>query len=108
MMMLVTTDTVPGFRILKVVGLARGNSVRGVHLGGDILASLKNIVGGELEEYTKALAETREQALDRLSEHAQSLGANAVVALRFSSTDISPRAAELLVYGTAVVIEAET
>jgi uncharacterized protein YbjQ (UPF0145 family) len=106
-MILVSSDTIPGHRITRVFGLACGNSVRGVHLGHDIIGSLKNIVGGEIDEYTKLLAEARDQAIDRMVEQARSLGANAIVTLRFSSTDISPRAAELLVYGTAVTVEQE-
>jgi uncharacterized protein YbjQ (UPF0145 family) len=106
-MMMVSSEHIPGHRITRVLGLACGNSVRGVHLGHDIIASLKGMVGGEIEEYTKILAEAREQAIDRMVEHARSLGANAVIAMRFSSTDISPRAAELLAYGTAVTAEQE-
>jgi len=106
-MIMVSSELIPGHRITRVLGLACGNSVRGVHLGHDIIASLKGMVGGEIEEYTKILAEAREQAIDRMMEHARSLGANAVIAMRFSSTDISPRAAELLAYGTAVTAEQE-
>ncbi len=106
-MIIVTTDTVPGSRIVQVFGLVQGSSVRATHIGHDITAFIKNITGGEIREYTKVLAEAREQCLDRMREEATMLGANAIVAIRFSSTDISERASELVVYGTAVAIEKE-
>ena len=104
-MIVVTTDEMPGYRVTKVLGLVQGSSVRARHLGHDILAFLKNLTGGEIREYTKLLAESREQCLDRMREEAARLGANAVVGARFSSTDISEGSSELLVYGTAVQIE---
>lgn len=104
-MIIVTTDEVPGHRVTKVFGLVQGSSVRARHLGKDILAFFKNLTGGEIHEYTKLLAESREQCLDRMREEATKFGANAIVAARFSSTDISDGASELLVYGTAVIIE---
>ncbi|HXV13840.1 MAG TPA: YbjQ family protein [Candidatus Krumholzibacteria bacterium] len=104
-MIVVTTDDVPGHRVTQVFGLVQGSSVRARHVGKDILASFKNLVGGEIHEYTKLLAESREQALDRMREEAARMGANAIVGMRFSSTDISQGASELLVYGTAVQIE---
>lgn len=104
-MMVVTTESVPGHRVVEVFGLVQGTSVRARHLGKDILAYFKNITGGEIREYTKLLAESREQVLDRMREEAAKKGANAIVGLRFSSTDISDGASELLVYGTAVKIE---
>jgi uncharacterized protein YbjQ (UPF0145 family) len=104
---LTTTDTVAGHRIVRTLGLVRGNTIRARHIGRDILANLRNVVGGEISEYTKLLAEAREQALDRLVEEAESLGANAVVSLRFQTTEVMKAAAELLAYGTAVVIEEE-
>lgn len=106
-MILTTTDTITGKRVVRTLGLVRGNTIRTRHLGRDILAVLRNIVGGEIGEYTKLLAEAREQALDRLVEEAEDLGANAVVCLRFQTTEIMKAAAELLVYGTAVVVEDE-
>ena len=106
-MIITSTDFIPGYRITKIVGLAKGNSVRGASLGNDISAWFKNQVGGEIEEYTKMLAESREQALDRLKDHAQNLGADAVINLRFVTSHITAGAAELLVYGTAVTIEKE-
>lgn len=102
---LFTTDDVPGRRIGKALGLVRGSSVRARHVGKDIGAFFKNIVGGEMDEYTKLLAEAREQALDRLADEAREMGADAVVALRFCGTEIAAGAAEVLVYGTAVTLE---
>ncbi|MCI0452666.1 MAG: YbjQ family protein [Candidatus Latescibacteria bacterium] len=104
-MIVVTTDGVPGYRVTKVLGLVQGSSVRARHLGQDILAFFKNLTGGEIREYTKLLAEAREQALDRMREEATRAGANAILGMRFSSTDISEGASELLVYGTAVQID---
>ena len=96
---------VAGHRIVKNLGLVRGNTIRARHLGKDILAGLKNLVGGEIEEYTKMLAEAREQALDRMKLEAQGLGANAVVNVRFSTSYVMGMAAEILVYGAAVIVE---
>jgi len=106
-MIVVTTDFIPGKKITKVVGLVRGNTIRARHIGRDILASLRNIVGGEVTEYTKMLAETREQSLDRMVEEAVKFGANAVISVRFSTSYIMQGAAELLAYGTAVMTEDE-
>ena len=103
--LVVTTPEVPGRRIVRTLGLVRGNTIRARHLGKDILALLRNIVGGEVAEYTKLMAEAREQALDRLMDEARQLGANAVISLRFSTSVIMGGAAELLAYGTAVLIE---
>jgi len=104
-MILVSTDFVPGKSIKKTVGLAKGNTIRARHIGRDITAGLKNIVGGEIRDYTKMMAESREQALDRLVQNAESMGANAVVNVRFTTSMIMQSASEILVYGTAVVIE---
>jgi len=101
-MILTTTDEIPGVRIVEALGLVRGSAVRGAHLGHDVMAKLKNLVGGELSEYTKLLAEAREQALDRMTAEAQARGANAVVAVRFASSEVDDGAAEVLAYGTAV------
>jgi len=101
----VTSDTLPGKRIVKTLGLVRGGTVRAKHLGKDIVALLRNLVGGEIPEYTKILAESREQALDRMIQDAHRLGANAVIGMRFCSSEISAGAAEVFVYGTAVVVE---
>jgi len=104
-MILVTTFEIPGKRVVRVLGLVRGNSVRARHVGKDILAGLRNVVGGEVHEYTKLMAESREQALDRMLEEARSLGANAIVGVRFMTSDVGHGMAEMLAYGTAVVVE---
>ncbi len=104
-MLLSTTDTIPGKTIVKHIGLVRGNTIRARHVGRDIMAWLKSLVGGEITEYTKLIAESREQAMDRMVEHGKDLGANAVVGLRFSTSEVTSGAAEILVYGTAVVVE---
>lgn len=101
-MILTTTDRVPGREIEAVIGLVKGNTVRGAHVGEDMQAWFKNLVGGELEEYTALLAGAREQALDRMVADARAKGADAVVGLCFSSCEITDGAAEFLVYGTAV------
>jgi uncharacterized protein YbjQ (UPF0145 family) len=105
MMMVVTSETIAHKKIVKTLGLARGNSVRARHVGKDIMAGLKSIVGGEIHEYAKLVAESREQAIDRMSADAASLGANAIIATRFSTSVIIGGAAELLAIGTAVIIE---
>ena len=104
-MLLSTTDTICGKTIVKHVGLVRGNTIRARNIGVDIMASLKNAIGGEIMEYTKLIAESREQALDRMIEHAKSLGANAIVGIQFSTSEVTTGAAEILVYGTGVVVE---
>lgn len=104
-MLIVTSDEIPGKRIVKVLGMVRGNTIRARHIGRDIMASLRNIAGGEIVEYTKMIAESREQALDRMANEAQAMGANAIVALRFTTASMMENAAELLAYGTAVVVE---
>ena len=104
-MIVVTTDEVPGRRIVATIGVVRGNTVRAADVGRDLSAWLKNMVGGEVEEYTKLLAESREQALDRMIAEAVARGANAIVGLRFVTCEISGGCAELLAYGTAVTIE---
>ena len=107
-MILVTSDEVPGRRITATIGMVKGNAVRARHLGRDITALFKNIVGGELDEYTKLLAEAREQAIDRMVEDARSRGADAITSIRITSTEISSGAAEFLVYGTAVKLDGST
>jgi uncharacterized protein YbjQ (UPF0145 family) len=104
-MIVATSSTVAGKRIVRTLGLVRGNTIRARHVGRDILAALRTIVGGEVSEYTKMLAESREQALDRMIAEARSLGANAVVDTRFVTSMLMQGAAELLAYGTAVVLE---
>ncbi len=104
-MIVSTTATIEGKRVVRTLGLVRGNTIRARHLGRDITAALRNIVGGEISEYTKLFAEAREQALDRMVEEARGLGANAVVEVRFTTSMVMSAAAELLAYGTAVVVE---
>jgi len=104
-MIITTSDNIPGKKILRTIGLVKGNTIRARHIGKDITAAFKNIVGGEISEYTKMLAESREQSIDRMVKDAEDMGANAVVALRFTTSSIMSGAAELLAYGTAVVIE---
>jgi len=104
-MIAVTSDTIPGKKIVKTFGLVRGNTIRARHVGKDIIAGLRNLVGGEIMEYTKLMAESREQAIDRMIQEAERMGANAVVGLRFTTSVIMGGAAELLSYGTAVYIE---
>ena len=104
-MLLATTATIEGKKIVKQLGLVRGNTIRARHIGRDIMAGFRNIVGGEITDYTKMMAESREQALDRMVEEAQKLGANAVVQVRFATSMVMQSASEILVYGTAVVVE---
>jgi len=103
--MVVNSEQIAGKKITHHLGLVRGNTIRARHIGKDILAGLRNIVGGEIHEYTKLMAESREQAIDRMLDEATALGANAVVSVRFSTSMISQGAAELLVFGTAVKYE---
>ena len=101
-MIITTTETIPDRRITSTMGLVRGNTIRARHLGKDIFAIFRQIVGGEISEYTKLMAEAREQSLDRLRDEATRMGADAVVGLRFTTSMISQGAAEILAYGTAV------
>lgn len=104
-MLLSTTDNIEGKKIVRHLGIAKGNTIRARHIGRDIMAILRHIVGGEITDYTKMMAESREQAIDRMIEHAQSLGANAVVRVSFTTSMIMGGASEILAYGTAVVVE---
>ena len=104
-MILVNTDDIPHKNVVKSLGLVEGNTIRARNIGRDIVAMFKNIMGGEIEEYTKLLAQAREQALDRMAASAEELGANAIIGVRFSTSYIMQNAAEVLVYGTAVVVE---
>ncbi len=104
-MILVTTEEIPGKTIIKTLGLVRGNTIRARHVGRDISAALKNLVGGEIRDYTKMMAESREQSIDRMVEEAESLGANAIVGVRFTTSMIMQSASEILAFGTAVVVE---
>ncbi len=102
-----SSSTVAGYQVTKTLGLATGSTIRARHIGKDILAVFKNIMGGEIEEYSKMLAEAREQALDRMCAHAKELGANAVVDVHFASSYVMGSASEILAYGTAVTLEPE-
>ncbi len=106
-MIIVTSDNIEGRQITRVLGLTRGNSVRARHVGRDIMAGLRNIVGGEVPEYAQLLAQSREEAVQRMTERADEMGANAIVAARFITAGIMGGAAEILAYGTAVVLEDE-
>ena len=100
-----TSNTIAGKRIVRHIGLVKGNTIRARHVGHDIAAGIRNLIGGEITDYTKMMAEAREQALDRMIEQARDLGANAIIHLDFSTNSIMNGAAEILVYGTAVVVE---
>lgn len=104
-MIISTTSTVSGQRVVRTIGLVRGNTIRARNIGRDIGAVLRSLVGGEISEYTKLMGEAREQAIDRMAEEAKQLGANAVLGVRFTTSEVMAGAAELLAYGTAVVLE---
>jgi len=104
-MIITTTETVPGKKIIEILGIARGSTVRARHLGRDIFAGLKNIVGGEIHEYTQLQAQAREQSLQRMQDDALKLGADAVVNVRMHTSMIMQGASEILVYGTAVKLD---
>jgi uncharacterized protein YbjQ (UPF0145 family) len=106
-MIIVTSDFIPGKKIIKTFGLVKGNTIRARHVGRDIVAGLRNLVGGEIIEYTKLMAESREQATDRMVQDAERMGANAIISVRFTTSVIMGGAAELLSYGTAVYVEEE-
>ena len=105
-MIIVSSPTIPDKRIIKTFGLVKGNTIRARHIGKDVLALFKNIVGGEILEYTKLMAESREQAIDRMIESAEELGANAIIiSVDFTTSIIQGCAAELMVYGTVVLVK---
>ncbi|MFB0519749.1 MAG: YbjQ family protein [Acidobacteriota bacterium] len=104
-MILSTSREIAGKRIGKTLGLVKGNTIRARHVGKDIIAAMRNITGGEIYEYTKMLAQAREESLDRMIEEAEKLGANAIVEVRFTTSMVMSAAAEILAYGTAVVVE---
>ena len=104
-MIISNTESIPGRRIVEFYGVVTGNTVRAKHVGRDIMAGLKNIVGGELKGYTELLQDSRTEATDRMVEQVQSMGAHAVVNIRFATSSISQGAAELFAYGTAVKVE---
>ena len=101
-MILSTGENVPGYEIVEVLGIARGNTIRARHLGRDITATFKNMLGGEIQDYTKLMAESREQAMDRLIAHAREMGADGVICMRLSTSMVMQLAAEIVAYGTAV------
>lgn len=104
-MIITNTETVPGKEIVEILGIARGSTVRARNIGRDIFAGLKNIVGGEIEEYTKLQAESREQAMQRMEEDGRRLGADAIVNIRLTTSVVIQGAAEMLAYGTAVKLK---
>lgn len=104
-MIVTTSDSVAEKRVVRTLGLVRGNTIRGRHLGRDLLAHLRNAVGGEITEYTKMLSEAREQAIDRMVSEAREIGANGIIGFRFATSEVMSGAAEILAYGTAVVLE---
>jgi len=106
-MIISTTNEVAAHRVVRTLGLVRGNTIRARHVGRDLKAFGRSLVGGEISEYTKLMAEAREQALDRMVEQATELGANAILGTRFATSMVMSGGAELLAFGTAVVVEAE-
>ncbi len=100
-----TVDTVMGMRVTRSMGLVRGNTIRARHIGADLTAVFRQLVGGEITEYTKLMAEAREQALDRMRAEAVSRGANAIIGIRFTTSMVMQGSAEILCYGTAVYLE---
>ncbi|HUT90404.1 MAG TPA: YbjQ family protein [Thermoguttaceae bacterium] len=104
-MIVVTSETIVDKKITKTLGLVRGNTIRARHLGKDILALFRNIIGGEISEYTKLMGESREQAIDRMIQNAEELGANAIITARLTTSMLMGGAAEIVAYGTAVVVE---
>lgn len=105
-MILSTCDEVPGYRVAEVCGLARGNTIRARHLGRDITAGIKGLFGGEIDDYTKLMAESREQAIDRMIAHARSMGADGIVGVKIGTSMVMQLAAEIVAYGTAVKLKA--
>jgi len=104
-MIVVTTDSIPGHQVTKTLGIARGNTIRAKHIGKDILAGLRMLVGGEIKEYTEMLTEARNAALQRMEWDGDNLGADAILNVRFVTSQVMSGAAELLAYGTAVKLE---
>ena len=103
-MIVTTTEAIPGYEVTEILGLVRGNTVRARHLGRDIVAGLRGVVGGEIKEYTEMLSKAREEALQRMISQAERLGADAVVGVRFTTSQTMAGAAEILAYGTAVKV----
>jgi len=103
----VTTESIPGYRVKKILGVVSGSIVRARHIGKDILASFRNITGGEIKEYTELLAQSRDEALKRMLKKAKELGANAILGVRFGTSSVAQGAAEVFAYGTAAIVEKE-
>ena len=104
-MIIITSDQVEGKKIVKTIGMVKGNTIRARHIGRDIMAGLRGVVGGEISEYTKMMAEAREQAIQRMVEDAEKQGANAIIGMRFTTSMVMTSASEILAYGTGVVLE---
>ena len=104
-MLIVTTNSVSDKEVKKVIGLVKGSTIRARHVGKDIMAGFRNLVGGEVKEYTKMMAEAREEALARMAKNAEKEGANAVLNMRFGTSMVMQNASEVIAYGTAVVVE---
>ena len=104
-MIITTSEQVEGKKIIKTIGMVKGSTIRARHLGRDIMAGLRGVVGGEITEYTKMMAESREQAIQRMIEDAEKQGSNAIVGMRFTTSMVMQNASEILAYGTAVVLE---
>ena len=104
-MIITTSEQVEGKKVKKTIGMVKGSTIRARHLGRDIMAGLRGVVGGEISEYTKMMAESREQAIQRMVEDAEKQGANAIVGMRFTTSMVMQNASEILAYGTGVVVE---
>ena len=104
-MIIITSDQVEGKKIVKTIGMVKGNTIRARHIGSDIMAGLRGVVGGEISEYTKMMAEAREQAIQRMVEDAEKQGANAIIGMRFTTSMVMTSASEILAYGTGVMLE---
>ena len=104
-MIVCTTENLPGREVAQILGLVRGSPIRARHVGKDIMAGLRNIVGGEISEYTKLMGESREQALDRMVQQARMVGADAIICVRFTTSMVMTQASEILAYGTAVKLK---
>ncbi len=104
-MIIATSETIAGKTVKQTLGVVRGNTIRARHIGKDIKAGLRHIIGGEISDYTKLMGESREQALDRMAQQAEAMGANAIIAVRLTTSMLMAGAAEIVAYGTAVVVE---
>lgn len=104
-MIITTTESIEGKHVKRTVGMVKGSTIRARHIGRDIMASFRNMVGGEISEYTRMMAESREQAITRMVEDAEKQGANAIIAVRFTTSMVMQNASEILAYGTGVMVE---